>query len=154
ADLAPESRALSRLAFDEMLASQLALALLRAHQRRSTGRARKGDERLKNKILAALPFKLTGSQLMALAEIDAALARPERMLRLLQGDVGSGKTVVALLAAVTVIETGAQAAMMAPTELLIRQHVRTVAPLAEAAGLRFAILTGRERGKERDAILA
>src|SRR4029077_10207070 len=106
------------------------------------------------KILAALPFTLTGSQRTAVAEIDADLARPERMLRLLQGDVGSGKTVVALLAAVTVVEAGAQAAIMAPTELLIRQHARTIAPLATAAGLRFAVLTGRERGKERDAILA
>jgi ATP-dependent DNA helicase RecG len=154
ADLAPESRALSRLGYDEMLASQLALALLRAHQRRSTGRGRNGDGGLKRKILAALPFELTGSQRAALAEIDADLAKPERMLRLLQGDVGSGKTVVALLAAVTVIETGAQAAIMAPTELLVRQHSRTVTPLAEAAGIRFAVLTGRERGKERDAILA
>ena len=153
-DLAPESRSLSRLAYDEMLASQLALALLRAHQRRSTGRARRGDGHLKKKILAALPFELTGSQRNAVAEIDADLALPERMLRLLQGDVGSGKTVVALLAAVTVIEAGAQVAMMAPTELLVRQHGRTIAPLAEAAGLRFAVLTGRERGKERETILA
>jgi ATP-dependent DNA helicase RecG len=154
ADLAPEGRSLSRLAYDELLASQLALALLRAHQRRSTGRARQGDGRLTKKILAALPFSLTASQRAAVAESAADLARPERMLRLLQGDVGSGKTVVALLAAVTVIEAGAQAAMMAPTELLVRQHARTIAPLAEASGLRFAVLTGRERGKERDAILA
>src|SRR5262249_52001221 len=153
-DLEPESRILSRLAYDEMLASQLALPLLRAHQRRSTARAREGRGRISKRVLAALPFKLTGSQAAALAEIAADLAKPERMLRLLQGDVGSGKTVVALLAAVTVIEAGAQAAIMAPTELLIRQHARTIAPLAEAAGLRVAVLTGRERGKERDQILA
>ena len=154
ADLAPASPNRTRLAYDELLASQLALALLRAHQRRSTGRARFGDGRIRSKMLAALPFRLTASQDAALADIDADLARSERMLRLLQGDVGSGKTVVALLAAVTAIEAGGQAAMMAPTELLVRQHARTVAPLAEAAGLRHAVLTGRERGREREAILA
>ena len=154
ADLLPGSLARSRLAYDELLASQLALALMRLHQRRSTGRARSGDGRLRAKLLAALPFRLTASQEAALADITADLARPERMLRLLQGDVGSGKTVVALLAAAVVIEAGAQAAIMAPTELLVRQHARTVAPLAQAAGIRYAVLTGRERGREREAILA
>jgi ATP-dependent DNA helicase RecG len=153
-ELEPEARPLTRLAYDEMLASQLALALMRAHQRRSVGKAREGDGRLRKAILAALPFTLTGSQTIALAEIEADLARPERMLRLLQGDVGSGKTIVALLAAANVIESGAQAALMAPTELLARQHARTIAPLAEAAGIRFAVLTGREKGRERETILA
>ena len=150
ADLEPTSPHLSRLAYDELLASQLALAILRHRQRKSVGAARIGDGRLKAKILAALPFTLTGSQATALAEIDADLAKPERMLRLLQGDVGSGKTVVALLAAASVIESGAQAAIMAPTELLVRQHARTIAPLADAAGIRIAVLTGRERGRERE----
>jgi ATP-dependent DNA helicase RecG len=154
ADLEPNSLWRSRLAHDELLASQIAIALMRDHQRRSRGRARIAEGKLKAALLAALPFELTGGQLGALAEIEADLARPERMLRLLQGDVGSGKTVVALLAAATVIETGGQAALMAPTELLARQHARTLAPLAEAAGLRVAVLTGRERGRERDAILA
>ena len=104
--------------------------------------------------MAALPFTLTGSQAQALADIETDLAAPERMLRLLQGDVGSGKTVVALIAAANVIEAGGQAAIMAPTELLVRQHARTIAPLAEAAGIRFAVLTGREKGREREAILA
>ena len=117
------------------------------------GRAR-GDGRLRSKIVAALPYSLTPSQARAIEEIDADLAKPERMLRLLQGDVGSGKTVVALLAAATVIEAGRQAALMAPTEILARQHLKTMAPLAEAAGLRLAILTGRERGAERADILA
>jgi ATP-dependent DNA helicase RecG len=153
-DLEPSSPHLSRLAYDELLASQLALAILRHRQRKSVGAARKGDGRLKASIVAALPFALTASQKAALAEIDADLARPERMLRLLQGDVGSGKTVVALLAAASVIESGAQAALMAPTELLVRQHARTIAPLADAAGVRFAVLTGRERGRERDSVLA
>ena len=153
-DLEPTSPHLSRLAYDELLASQLALAILRHRQRKSVGAARQGDGRLKAKIIAALPFTLTGSQAAALAEIDADLARPERMLRLLQGDVGSGKTVVALLAAASVIESGAQAAIMAPTELLVRQHARTIAPLADAAGMRIAVLTGRERGREREETIA
>ena len=153
-DLEPLSPALARLAYDELLASQLALALMRAHQRRSTGRVRIGDGSIKSRLIAALPCSLTRSQTGALAEIEADLARPERMLRLLQGDVGSGKTVVALLAAATVIEAGAQAALMAPTELLVRQHAGTIEPLAEAAGLRVAALTGREKGREREAILA
>jgi ATP-dependent DNA helicase RecG len=96
---------------------------------------------------------LTHSQQQAVDDIVADLARPQRMLRLLQGDVGSGKTVVALIAAADVIEAGRQAAFMAPTEILARQHLKTIAPLAEAAGIRVAILTGRERGGEREAIL-
>jgi len=153
-DLDPASPHLTRLAYDELLASQLALALLRFHHRKSSGKRWRGDGRLKSKILRALPFRLTTSQHQALAEIEADLASPERMLRLLQGDVGSGKTVVALLAAATVIEAGAQAALMAPTELLARQHARTIAPIAKAADVRVAILTGREKGREREAILA
>jgi len=149
AAVAPDTPAWTRLAYDEFLAGQLALALVRANQKRLAGRPSVGDGRLKQKILAALPYSLTPSQARAVDEIAADLGKPERMLRLLQGDVGSGKTVVALLAATTVIEAGRQAALMAPTEILARQHHKTIAPLAEAAGLRVAILTGRERGKER-----
>ena len=112
------------------------------------GRARRRAACARRSI-AALPYSLTPSQARAIDEINADLAKPERMLRLLQGDVGSGKTVVALLAAATVVEAGRQAALMAPTEILARQHLKTIAPLAEAAGLRVAILTGRERGSER-----
>ncbi len=154
AELEPASPHVSRLAYDELLASQLALALMRQHQRKATGAARAGSGRLKARIIAALPFTLTRSQQAAVAEIEADLAKPERMLRLLQGDVGSGKTVVALLAAAPVIESGAQAAIMAPTELLVRQHARTIAPIADAAGVTIAVLTGRERGRDRDAVLA
>ncbi|MCB1487536.1 MAG: ATP-dependent DNA helicase RecG, partial [Bauldia sp.] len=154
ADMEPQSPHLSRLAYDELLASQLALALMRAHQRKRSGKARQGDGRLRAKILESLPFSLTGSQQQALAEIDADLQKPERMLRLLQGDVGSGKTVVALLASAATIEAGAQAAIMAPTELLVRQHARTIAPLAEAAGIRVAVLTGRERASDRSRVVA
>src|SRR5262249_61881809 len=102
---------------------------------------------------AALPFDLTASQWAAINEIRRDLARPERMLRLLQGDVGAGKTVVALFACAMAIAAGSQAALMAPTEILARQHLKTIAPLAEAADIRIAILTGRERGRERGALL-
>ena len=153
-DLAPESAAWSRLAYDELLAGQLALALLRAHQRTRAGRATAAEGRLRARIVASLPYLLTPSQQQAVTDIVADLAQPARMLRLLHGDVGSGKTVVALLAAAHVIEAGRQAALMAPTEILARQHFFTIAPLAEKAGVRAAILTGRERGRERDGILA
>ena len=122
--------------------------------RRLHGAASVGDGRLRQRILAALPYSLTASQARAIDEIVADLAAPQRMLRLLQGDVGAGKTVVALMAAAAVIEAGRQAALMAPTEILARQHLATIAPLAEAAGIRLAILTGRERGRERGETLA
>ncbi len=154
ADVLPESHAWSRLAYDELLAGQLALALVRAHVRRPLGRKTQGTGELRKKIIAALPYALTASQFRALTEIVADLAKPERMLRLLQGDVGSGKTVVALLAAATAVEGGRQAALMAPTEILARQHYNTIAPLAAAAGMNVAILTGRERGRERSDMLA
>jgi ATP-dependent DNA helicase RecG len=152
-DILPEGLAWSRLAYDELLAGQVALALVRAHLRRPAGRATPGTGHLRKKLIEALPFSLTPSQSGAIRDITADLAKPERMLRLLQGDVGSGKTVVALLAAAAVVEAGRQAALMAPTELLARQHFNTVAPLAAAAGIGVAILTGRERGAERSDIL-
>ena len=132
----PDTPAWSRLAYDELLAGQLALALVRAQSdapRRARRAAATASSR--KKIIAALPYSLTPSQARAVDEIVADLGKPERMLRLLQGDVGSGKTVVALLAAATVIEAGRQAALMAPTEILARQHLATIAPLAEAAGI-------------------
>ncbi|MDI3471509.1 MAG: ATP-dependent DNA helicase RecG [Pseudolabrys sp.] len=154
ADVAPDSRAWTRLAYDELLAGQLALALVRKHLRRPAGRGTSGEGHLRAKILRSLPYSLTHSQQAALDDISTDLAKPQRMLRLLQGDVGSGKTVVALLAAATVAEAGRQAAFMAPTEILARQHLNTIVPLAKAAGLRADILTGRERGRERDTVLA
>jgi ATP-dependent DNA helicase RecG len=121
--------------------------------RRQAGRGSASEGRLRARILKALPYALTHSQQKAVDDIITDLARPQRMLRLLQGDVGSGKTVVALTAAAAVIEAGRQAAFMAPTEILARQHLATIAPLADAAGLRVAILTGRERGAARKEIL-
>src|SRR5262245_11912671 len=152
-DICPEGPAWSRLAYDEFLAGQLALALVRAHVRRPAGRRSRGDGRLRARILKALPYSLTPSQRRAIDDIVTDLGGEARMLRLLQGDVGSGKTVVALLAAATVVEAGRQAALMAPTEILARQHHATIAPLAAAAGIEVAILTGRERGRERSDTL-
>jgi ATP-dependent DNA helicase RecG len=126
---------------------------VRAHLRRPSGRATAGSGHLRKTLTEALPYALTSSQQRAIADIAGDLAKPERMLRLLQGDVGSGKTVVALMAAAAVIEAGRQAALMAPTELLARQHFNTIAPLAAAADIKVAILTGRERGRERGEIL-
>ena len=148
----PESAPWSRLAYDEILAGQLTLQLVRQQLRRPRGRSIAGDGRFRERIAAALPFCLTPSQRQALSEILGDLAQPQRMLRLLQGDVGSGKTVVALLACAAAVEAGGQAALMAPTEILARQHLRTIQPLAEAAGLHVGLLTGRERGREREAI--
>ncbi len=148
-DILPEGPFWSRLAFDELLAGQLALALVRAQLRRPAGDRNAGDGHLRKKIIDALPYALTVSQQQAAAAVSEDLRQPVRMLRLLQGDVGSGKTVVALLAAAAVAEVGKQATLMAPTEILARQHIKTITPLAERAGLRVAILTGREKGKER-----
>ena len=150
----PTSAAWARLAFDELLASQLALALMRNRMRNSDGRSHIGDNRMAGRVEAALPFRLTAAQRQALDEIRADLAAPQRMLRLLQGDVGSGKTIVAVLAAATAIEAGSQVALMAPTAILARQHHARIAPLAEAAGLRLAILTGRDKAPERAETLS
>lgn len=153
-DVSLDNPARRRLAYDELLAGQLSLALVRARIRRLSGRPLVGDGRRVAAIRAALPYALTGSQERAVAEIDADLARPDRMLRLLQGDVGAGKTVVALMAMARAAEAGGQAALMAPTEILARQHFATIAPLAEKAGLVARVLTGREKGRERAEILA
>ena len=153
-DLAPTTPERMRLAYDELLANQLALILIRAHMRAAKGRILNGDGRLKAKALAALPFTLTEAQKQSLAEIEADMASPARMLRLLQGDVGSGKTVVAMLALLGAVEAGAQGALMAPTEILARQHMAALEPMAKAAGVRMALLTGRERGPSREAMMA
>lgn len=143
----------ARLAYDELLAHQLALSLVRSDMKRDPGRAHRAEGVLRAKIEAVLPFSLTPSQGRAIDEIARDLSSDERMLRLLQGDVGSGKTLVALLAAAHVIESGKQAVIMAPTEVLARQHLARIAPLAVAAGIRVEILTGRERSASRTALL-
>ncbi|WP_353217931.1 ATP-dependent DNA helicase RecG, partial [Sandarakinorhabdus sp.] len=143
-----------RLAYDELLANQLALLLVRADTRSRRGRALVGTGRLTAPLLASLPWQLTGAQRRVLGEITGDLAQAQPMLRLLQGDVGSGKTLVGLLAMLTAVEAGTQAALLAPTEILARQHHATIS--AQAAGLpvRIALLTGRDKGKAREALLA
>ena len=152
-DLSLLTPARARLAYDELLANQLALLLVRLRQRRMKGRVINGDGKLRDKAIAALPYELTGSQWEALGEIIADMASSSRMLRLLLGDVGSGKTVVAFLASLNAVECGGQAAIMAPTEILARQHLATIKPMAESIGVRAEILTGRDKGKPRQAIL-
>lgn len=152
-DILPEGAPRRRLAYDELLAGQLALALRRRQNRRGQGAALPPKNSYAQKLRQLLPFSLTNGQEQSLAEIKQDLAGSQRMLRLLQGDVGSGKTAVALLAMAQAAESGAQAALMAPTEILARQHYAALSPLAEQAGLRAALLTGREKGSKRAAIL-
>ena len=153
ADLSPSTKARERLAYDEIFASQLAVALVRARRKRRPGRETTGTGALQNKVEAGFGFGLTQSQRLAIAEIAADMKASQQMMRLLQGDVGSGKTVVALLAMLIAIESGAQAALMAPTEVLARQHHATLQRLAAPAGVEVALLTGREKGRPRDALL-
>lgn len=142
-----------RLAYDELLANQIALELVRASMRRKKGRAFLSDSSVETNVENALPFKLTAAQKSALAEIFKDMQSPYRMLRLLQGDVGSGKTAVALMALAKCVGSGAQGALMAPTEILARQHYQSLLPFTQSAGLNIDILTGRLKGKKRDALL-
>ncbi len=143
-----------RLAYDELLANQLALLLVRASTRRRRGRALPGTGALTGALVASLPWPLTGAQRRASEEIRGDLAQSAPMLRLLQGDVGAGKTLVALLAMLTAVESGAQAAFLAPTEILARQHAAKLAELLGDLPVRIALLTGRDKGRERLTILA
>ncbi len=153
-DLAATAPPRARMAYDELLAHQLTLALARSQQRRGKGRASCGTSKIQRKILENIDYTPTTAQTRALSEIAADMASDARMNRLLQGDVGSGKTLVALLALAIVAEAGGQGVLMAPTEILARQHHGTLAPLAAASGLRIALLTGRDKGTERAAKLA
>jgi ATP-dependent DNA helicase RecG len=152
-DIAFWPKARERLGFDEVFSSQLAIALVRRGYRQLAGRSLVGDGHLAQKMRATLPYQLTRSQEQALAEIKSDMASSRRMLRLLQGDVGAGKTVVAALAMTAAVEAGAQAAIMAPTDVLARQHLETLTPLCEAAGVTLGYLSGREQGKARAALL-
>lgn len=152
-DLEPTSKARERLAFDELLARQLTLQITRAHRRAQKGRSLSGDGQIVAKVLAAAPFTPTGAQSRAFEEISTDMAQDRRMTRLLHGDVGAGKTFVAALAAARAAEAGAQTAVMAPTEILARQHFQTLDPLLGEAGLQVAVLTGRDKGARRAAIL-
>ncbi|PKP74368.1 MAG: ATP-dependent DNA helicase RecG [Alphaproteobacteria bacterium HGW-Alphaproteobacteria-6] len=154
ADMIAEAPARRRLAYDEFFAHQLTLALARASVRRGKGRASVGTGVLQARVRASLPYRATGAQDRALAEIAADMEADRRMSRLLQGDVGSGKTLVAFLALLIAVEAGGQGVMMAPTEILARQHLESLAPLAVEAGVTLDILSGRDKGAERAAKLA
>jgi ATP-dependent DNA helicase RecG len=140
-----------RLAYDEVFANQLALMLLRQSSRRHRAVPLASDGRLIDKL--RLPYTLTGAQRRVIEEIRGYMGQGVPMLRLLQGDVGSGKTLVALTAMLIAVEAGAQAALLAPTEILARQHQATLLSQLDAVGVRVAILTGREKGKAREAVL-
>ena len=148
-DLAHENPARQRLAYDEFMAHQLTLALARAQNRRSVGARTIGDGSRVGPVLEALPYTPTSAQTRAIAEITQDMSAPHKMNRLLQGDVGAGKTLVALAALLTAVEAGGQGAFMAPTEILARQHLEALEPLAAVAQVRIALLTGRDKGPER-----
>lgn len=153
-EIAASAPARERLAYDEFLAHQLTLALARQQTRRARGIESHANGRLQSKVLQALPYRPTGAQTRAISEISNDMARPVRMNRLLQGDVGAGKTLVAFMSLLVAIEAGGQGVMMAPTEILARQHMEGLQPLAEQAGVVVEILTGRDKGKDRAAKLA
>ena len=146
-----DAKARDRLAYDELLANSLALLLVRASNRQRKGQQLQGDGSLRAKL--QLPFPLTGAQTRSIGEIEGDMAQEAPMLRLLQGDVGAGKTVVALESMLIANEAGAQAAMLAPTEILARQHYETVRKMAAPTGVTVALLTGRDKGKARESIL-
>ncbi|PDT07770.1 ATP-dependent DNA helicase RecG [Rhizobium sp. M1] len=153
ADIDPQAPARRRLAYDEFLAGQLSLSLVRQRLRKVAGQPVQATGAVSGKILKTLPFSPTSSQNEAIADILKDMAGTERMLRLLQGDVGSGKTLVALMSMAAVIESGGQAVLMAPTEILARQHHATISKFAASAGLGIEVLTGRTKGREREEIL-
>lgn len=152
-DLSPLTAARQRLAYDEILSHQLTLAIARQSMRKAKGISSVGTGALSDKILKSLPFSPTNAQKRAVSEISADLGEPVRMNRLLQGDVGAGKTLVAMLAMAHTVEAGGQAVMMAPTEILASQHLSALKPLAESAGIVIELLTGRDKGREREAKL-
>ena len=149
AALEPTHLVRARLAYDELLAHQLVLALVRRDRKKQQGRAYQSGDELHVRLRSLLPFPLTGSQESAISDIAEDMAAPMRMLRLLQGDVGSGKTVVAVMAMLQAVANGAQAALMAPTEILARQHAETLGPWLDELGIRWQVMTARNKGKLR-----
>ncbi|MFN3774946.1 ATP-dependent DNA helicase RecG [Sphingomonas parapaucimobilis] len=146
-----DAKARERLGYDEVFANQLAMTLVRADTRKRRGRALNGDGRLRDML--KLPYTLTGAQSRTVREIEGDLTQDAPMLRLLQGDVGAGKTLVAAMAMLIAVEAGAQAAMLAPTEILARQHYETLRKTLAGLPLEIAVLTGRDKGKAREATL-
>lgn len=153
-DVAPFAPARERLAYDELLAHQLTLALARQREKKARGIVSLGNGSLQGKVLNSLPYRPTSAQDRAIREITADMGSQARMNRLLQGDVGAGKTLVAFMALLVAVEAQGQGVMMAPTEILARQHLEGLRPLAEEAGVVLEILTGRDKGAERKAKLA
>ncbi|WP_409433927.1 ATP-dependent DNA helicase RecG [Litorimonas sp. RW-G-Af-16] len=151
-DVKDDSPPRSRLAYDELFAKQLAMALVRESNRKLKGQALQSKGSYVDDVLKAAPFPPTGAQARAFDEIRSNMASPDRMSRLLQGDVGAGKTFVAALACAFAAEAGVQVALMAPTEILARQHVETLRTFLEPAGLTVEALTGRDKGKPRAAL--
>ena len=152
-DLKETPLAKQRLAYDELLANQLALALVRNNMRRLGGRRICGNGQIRQSVLKMLPFALTNAQIRVLKEINKDMDSPLRMLRLVQGDVGSGKTLVALFAMLNAVESGAQAALMVPTDILANQHFNFIQKTVNPAGVQVVLLTGRDKGKKREEIL-
>ncbi|MBQ8481248.1 MAG: ATP-dependent DNA helicase RecG [Alphaproteobacteria bacterium] len=152
-DLSPDTPSRCRLAYDELLANQLSLAIVRQRLKKQKGRSLSAAGNLKQKLLQNLPFDLTSAQKRAIAEIENDMQSDYRMLRLLQGDVGSGKTIVALITMLNAVECGCQAAIMAPTEILAQQHYESISVLCEKIGVKTALLTGSIKGKSRKQLL-
>ncbi|NOD83459.1 MULTISPECIES: ATP-dependent DNA helicase RecG [unclassified Ruegeria] len=152
-DVSPFAPARQRLAYDELFAHQMTLALARQRERKSRGVVSVGTGALQSRVLASLPYRPTSAQSRAIEEIAVDMASDSRMNRLLQGDVGAGKTLVAFMALLIAVEAKGQGVMMAPTEILARQHLEGLRPLAEEAGVVLELLTGRDKGAERRAKL-
>lgn len=153
-DVAPDGTIRTRLAYDELLANQLALNLARRSVERQECYTIKPDAELAQRLKAALPFQLTKGQDSVLADVMGDISSGHRMVRLLQGDVGSGKTIIALAAMAQAVAAGYQACLMAPTDLLARQHHETLAPLAEKIGIRLGFLSGKMKKAAQGEVLA
>ena len=153
-DLSPQTPARQRLAYDELLANQLALFLVRSKMKREKGYIIQSAGLLEQQLRDSLSFQLTHAQIRVLSEIKKDMAQPSKMTRLLQGDVGSGKTIVALMALLNAVEAGFQGAFMAPTDILARQHFQTLKCYCEPLHVRVELLTGREKGATRRSILS
>ena len=153
-DVSPLSEARQRIAYDELLANQITLTLIRRNRQVVSGQVIKGTGQLQKQFLASLPFTLTQGQKTSVADISDDLSQDKRMLRLVQGDVGSGKTFVALMAMLQAVEAGKQATLMAPTEILARQHGQSIGSYLDALGVVYCVLTSRNKGKSREKMLA
>ena len=153
-DLMPGSPERARLAYDELLANQMALAIVRHLSTREQGRVFAGDGQLRRQLIENLPFTLTGAQDRVIREILTDQHQSDRMLRLVQGDVGAGKTLVALMAMLNVMETGAQSALLAPTEILARQHFASISAMLEPLGIKPGLLLGKMKAAEKRETLA